>query len=1117
MRGTHAHRLPIYDRDRAPAAQQVQRAGQPDRATTEYKNVRILIHAPESLWEAPRNRRAEAVLYCVDREAVRQRHTGFDTPLQRQPKSCAQTVTTARTIFSRVLLALACLHAQPSSALDPSQRFGDYVRDRWGLPEGLPQVSALSIVQDDTGYIWVGTQNGIARFDGMRFISFDRQAAGYPVTMVSHSLRGRDGALWFGSDRGILRFDGTRFHGYQTTPAPLPITALAQTADGSTIAGTTTGIVKVDGARLVPWQLDGEAVGALMTAPGGVLWAGIAGAVVRIDGNATTRFTLPADPPPMVTDLVLAGDRLWIGSSRGLFELDQGASQPPTLVQSVADAAVESLLRDAMGSLWIGTATALIRRTPDGNFTRHAEGEFIANPWVTALFEDRDGSLWIGSQSESLFRLWNGWVTRVTTRDGLTDPLTWSVVLDPAGQLVVGTNSNVMVRTAAGMQVLVDGSVLPNPAAYELNYDRRGRLWIGTRAGLARLDPGSPNPVVIDAVGRPQVNVVIEGDDEQLWLGTSNGLFRWENETAIRVGPSGPAPSSAVRSILPLQGKRALVGTEAGVFIADDGQWSAPEWAKPLAGEFITGIERIEPDMVMVTTLDSGFGVLIDERLAMIGLADGLPNSNVFTTRRAGDTVFLSSANGAFSTTIHSLREHWRAPGATPIDWRVPASICGTLRGSLRTRCCNGGARARAAVDGRRIWYPTLEGALAIDLDRLDVATEVPTVVIESVQRRGQAPTAPGLDPLLVDGASRDLAIGFTALAFRDPTGLRFEYRLEGYDQDWVQAGSRREAFYTNLPPGDYTFHARAESSARQFSERDATFRISVLPFWHERTATRIALLGAIASLIALLVHVVSGWRTRRFEGRQLVLEGIVNQRTEELARANASLRDANQSLAQENQTDALTGLPNRRWMLTHLGEWLQQAVAAHSPAQCCVFLLFDLDHFKRMNERYGHAGGDKLLVQFSQLLARLVGEQGVVVRWGGEEFLLVLRCVDRTQARARADQLWRQALEHIHTAPDGKPMVLTSSVGYSLYPPLPSSPQAVPWTIALELADAAVYQVKQHARNAWAGLLVAPGADSAMLAGSIAGRIGTLLGSGVLAWDNIRPRYGSPLEGRLP
>lgn len=458
---------------------------------------------------------------------------------------------------------MLALLAPSAWALDRERPFHDFVRGQWGIAEGLPQVSALSLVQDDGGYIWVGTQNGVARFDGVRFTAMTGKAVGGPaITMARDAIRDRAGAIWFAHERGLLRHDARGATVLASHPAPRVAVGVAQAPDGRVYAATEAGLYAVEGERLEAVAAQGEVLHSIAVAPDGALWLGADAALWRIAGGEARRIALPLPPGTAVAAIEPTPEALWIGSAAGLYRLDPRASGEPR--PTAITEPVLSLLEDAGGTLWIGTPTALWRLRPDGRLDRHGEADFVRNPWVTSLFEDRDGNLWVGSENESLFRLSDGWVSRLGEGAGMADTLSWSVVEAPDGALVVGTNSDVLRVVDGRAKRLVDGARLPNPVAYELAYDARGRLWIGTRAGLARVDAPGADPVPIDAVGRAQVNAIVPTGDDEAWIGTSEGVFRWRDGTAQRASPPLEGPEGRVRGVLPLDGERALLATECG-------------------------------------------------------------------------------------------------------------------------------------------------------------------------------------------------------------------------------------------------------------------------------------------------------------------------------------------------------------------------------------------------------------------------------------------------------------------------------------------------------------------------------------------------------------------------
>lgn len=942
-----------------------------------------------------------------------------------RPPVAATPDTTFGALRSRLRAGLIVLLGGLSgvaAAIDPDRPLADHVQNQWGLADGLPQVSVHAVEQDTAGYLWVGTQNGIARFDGYRGVAFRRQNnGGHSLTAVYDVHRDRQGALWFATDRGLVRLHDGVFAGVPNRESPANVVAIAEDGQGRILAATATGVQRVADGALVPHLLQGEPAASLLQVPDGPLWIGVRGAVLRFDGAQVARFALAGDGSRVARSLALRDGRLWIGTSADLQSVPADAPSGRVAEPGPVAEPVTAVLADRSGSLWVGTRAALHRVARDGSLSTSDASLLPDPPWIESLFEDAEGNLWIGSRIHGLFRVWDGWIRRLAARTPDHDGVLWSVALAPDGRLVTGTHDGLLRQDGRSLVPWIAGRLLPEPTAYEIAFDTRGTLWIGTRNGIATVDPGSDRPVALPGTEGRQYMAIVEVGDGSIWLGSSRGVQRWQDGRIAPRGPQGDRVDQHVRGILPLDVDSALLATEGGVRRLDGDVVSTPEWAGPLDGAFVTGIDTLGDDLVLITTIDHGLGVLRHERLLVLDVDDGMPFQTLWGARRVGEQVFISGADGVIAAAHAALLARLERADAT-IDWRVPISISGTLRGSLRTRCCNGGARSRAVVDGARIWYPTLEGALALETDRLGGELERPGVRIELARTQDAPPAAVrGDEPVVVDGARRDLSVVYTGFAYRDPAGLRFQYRLDGYDADWIAAGTRREAFYTNLPAGEYVFRVRAESAARVSTTQDATLRVVVNARWHERTAVRLATAPIAAILLGLLFQRMLRARTAALRAREAQLQALVAERTAELAHANEHLRAANRALVHENETDLLTGLANRRWAARKLEDWLARDAVVPDPTRCAVLVLFDLDRFRQMNERFGHAGGDQLLQHFGALLQRLAGRDAAVMRWGGEEFLVVLPAVPRASSSCGATP-WRTCIRRPTAGPSSCP-----------------------------------------------------------------------------------------------
>lgn len=991
-------------------------------------------------------------------------------------------------------------------ALSEDRRFSDFAIDNWTVADGLPQVAVQSVAQDGDGYLWVATQSSIARFDGVRFEPFDRRrTGGIDTSMAESSYRSRDGDVWFANRSGALRLRRDRVSRITAAGTGVPVQAITEWPTGRMLFGTSRGLYEQDGDAMVPAGLEGMDIGALV-ADGPVLWIGARGRLLRREGEQTRSIPLPGGEDLRITHLVARGPTLWIATPRGLWRMSgEAPPEPFAPTPELARLPIETLCTDSGGSLWISTAPRLYRLRSSGDLDAITDREFVRNAWVNTCFEDREGNLWLGSQTESLFRAWDGLVSRLTEADGLADPFVWALEDDGQDGVLIGTNSGLSQWRDGRTETLVPGTALPDAAVYELARLPGDRLWIGTRGGLRERSNGRLSlPPGAEQLEGTQVNVIVPAADA-VWVGTANGLYRATPREGLRPVGEGAFEGSAlrIRSLLPLDDDRVLVGTEDGLRYVDGAQVSVPDWARSLRGRMVTSLVRLPNGLLMAGTLDSGLTLVAGERA--ITLDEGLPTLNAWTLKIHDDWLYVSSIEGLYRLPLAGLPD----PATTDVDAAHGAdvgaswvlSMAGRNQSGQRARCCNGGARSRALLVGNQLWLPSISGVLRVDLDAIGSGGTEPLVHVESATH-GDRRHTPDAGPLVLDGDLRDLRFDFTALHFRSPRAMRFDYRLDGYDRDWIDAGERRSAFYTNLPPGDFRFRVRARDEFGKSVQAGNPLDVRVEPRWTERPEIRA--LAVVAGLLLLVAGVMLGQRRQRVRTQRL--QALVEERTAQWQRANERLAQANAVLAVESQTDALTGLPNRRAVFQQM-----PAMLARHP-DGVVLALVDIDHFKRVNDDYGHAAGDTVLRDFAGFLRRATREGDLLARWGGEEFIIVFGGLREDAVAARMTRLLNDGHSLNFDLGTERPLTLTFSVGWTRHPLGASATSD--WAQALELADAALYQAKASGRNTWVGLTAGPHMGDAALGGHPGKRIAELVGEGRLQWQNLRPRLAPVPRG---
>jgi diguanylate cyclase (GGDEF)-like protein len=564
-----------------------------------------------------------------------------------------------------------------------------------------------------------------------------------------------------------------------------------------------------------------------------------------------------------------------------------------------------------------------------------------------------------------------------------------------------------------------------------------GALWTGAAQGLSHIDPQTSrimsfrhDPRDPSTLSGSAVEAVAFGVDGTLWVGTVNGLNAFD----------------------PVRGKAVRIPDRPG---APDG----------LPAKWVPDLMRARDGRLWVAT--SGGAAIL--------------------TSWDGKTARFDSVSahlGRKPAQVDSLIEDdegqvWLGPRlrVDPKTWRWrelgPADGCELHDFFIASR-----ARTASGT----LLFGSPGGLLIVYPERLAPWTYSPPLVATTLRVDGvERPGAARLRHLTLRPGERGFRLDFAALDFTAPARLAYRYELEGYDEAWTRtAGAQPTLAYNGLGPGDYRLRIQGTNRTGQWSAHEILLPITVLPAfyqtWWFRTLAGLALLA--------LVYLGVRLRLRRLEARSRELEEMVRERTQSLEERGRELAEAYDRIEEASLTDPLTGLRNRRYQEQSIGADLEITTRRHLDGPSAggeadlVFLLLDLDHFKRVNDSYGHAAGDLLLRQTADLLRATFRTSDTLVRWGGEEFLVVARFVDRRQAAELAEKVCRALAAHDFVVADGLHLQRTVSAGWAVYPFDPARPQAVGWQEVVALADAALYEAKRTGRNRWVGIELAEGAD---------------------------------------
>jgi diguanylate cyclase (GGDEF)-like protein/PAS domain S-box-containing protein len=803
-------------------------------------------------------------------------------------------------------LGTACVlfAARPASALDPAVPVWRNVQDVWGVDDGLPQGSVNALAQTPDGYLWVGTYDGLARFDGNRFEVFrPGTTPGLKSAAIRAMLADRRGRLWIGTggggvsvrepDGGIRQLAGTE--GWL-------VRALAEAPDGtiwigtsanglsrSTPSGTVTGVAR--GALASVTALLADPDGALLIGTDGHgLWRlGAEGGQLPVRGRVPVRVDTGG------TDLVVSllrdrrGD-LWVGTA-GSGLLHEVIRSTPGRFERVSavdlgSSTVSALAEDRSGSLWIATGSGGLVRRRDARFERHSTATGLPHDVLSALLEDREGALWVGTASAGLVRLQGGSFSTLGAADGLPDETVYSVAQGPAGAI--------WVATVGGTLAYADGSRFSTIALSALHVvpaipertplrslafspsGHPGDLWVGTYGAGVLQRSGGVWRRHSEAQGLPNDNVrsVMVDAAGTVWAATIRGLGRYRDGAWTTFDRRQGLPSASFISLA--RGARGAVwfGMDGGGLgrLDADGTFHFLDHRDGLPSDVVLSLRLGGDGETLWIGTNGGLARLQKGKLASWTSRDGLPSDNVaqLAEDRRGH-LWVGTSSGVARIALADLR-----PGS-PLRARVFSHGDG-IANSQSTAPSNG---PLVAADGR-LWFPTLGGLAVVDPSRLSVDEAPPIVHVERISADGV--TLPPAGALRIPRGTGRLEIQYTGICTRAGQLVRFRHRLVGFDRDWVDAGSRRTAYYTAVPPGDYRFEVVAENADGRRGTGALDFAIPKR-LW-EMTWFQ---LGA-ALLLALAVLAAVRGRIRALQNRQRELEALVAHRTSELRGQNETL-----------------------------------------------------------------------------------------------------------------------------------------------------------------------------------------------------------------------------------
>lgn len=1030
-----------------------------------------------------------------------------------------------------VALLASCGAAWTVAAAEPKRAAGEpfgaaIAFRRVAMPDDVPAHLVTALAEDSQGFLWLGTQGGLVRFDSTAFRVF---AAGEEETSLGGNyvrclLPAKGGRLWVGTFGGGLSvFDPSteQFRRFRHDPADGGslasdrVEGLAEDGDGFVWAATSEGLDRLDPAsgeiahfrhdKADPASLADDRTRALLVDRGGDLWVGSRDGLQRhLGGGRFERVaSAPSEQGSLAGEIVAklfedAAGRLWIGTAdNGAAVLLPPASPGgertlrrlwprPAAPDGLSRFWVYGFAEAAPGEIWIATfgggidvvdaATLTVRQRlrADPNLP-----DTLSADRVGAVLRSDSGLLWVGTWGQGLIlhdpssRAFRALRSSPERPRGLSHAAAVRALERRDGTLWVGTNGNGVDVFSPAFELLSgfrpdreDPRALADGGVTCLAEGPDGSVWVATLDGtLHRRRPGAAGferRTAADGLPGGQIRALTFAPDGSLWAGSSEGLAHLDAASgairAFRHRPHDPTSISgnAVEAIAYDAQGRLFLGTDSGLDLFDPATGNArafrhqPGSAGSLPNNWV-------PDLLLASSGDFWVGTHGGAAILRWPAGAGEPSFEPIATRL-----------GLPARAVESLLEDaagqiWLGPRLRVDPRTFEATVYGPADGcSLRSFFIASRFRCR---DGRLL-FGSPEGLLVVDPARLAPWTFAPKVVATALRVDGEP--RPGAAALLAEKTGqlklapgqRSFSLDVAALDFSAPERNRYRYFLEGYDHHWQEAdAAHRTLTYTNLPPGDYRLQVAGSNRAGLFGPQPLELAVAVEPAFHQTRLFR--LLAGAAALAA--VWGLYRLRLYQLERRSRALEKLVGERTAELV-------EAYQRIEAASLRDPLTGLHNRRFLEQVLEADLDLARRRRREGDedgDLVFFLLDLDHFKSINDTWGHAAGDAVLVETARRLEAALRASDHLVRWGGEEFLAVARFVGRRGAPALAEKLRLAIAAAPYRLASGEELARTVSIGWAAYPALAGgAPAAASWEEVLHRADLALYSAKQSGRN---------------------------------------------------
>ncbi len=774
-----------------------------------------------------------------------------------------------------------------------AQGSSEFLVRNWSTADGLPDNAVRDIIETRDGYLWIGTANGLARFDGVRFRSFDTtNSAGLTSANILELAEDPQGGIWIATVGETFRFSEGRFQSMQgiLEGTPVRLAEFATTASGEFWMQMGTQLARWTGDALEPFDFpeEPEQIWDVCAAPQGGLWVAAPNGLWRVDQGRATVAATTALPRFISTT---PDGSLWglVGQSR-LFSFQNEEWREVANPGEIRCATVQGL---SNGDVWLGAASRHHAfRYRSGILEEFGDLHGLDGNRTLSFAEDRGDNIWIGMNGAGLYQLRPKRLRLFTQEDGFENISLTSVVESTDGQVVVGVMGwAIHEKTQDGFAPLTDESTLALRTPTALLAASEGGIWAGQLSGrLPRVENGR----VVEEIGADRGTRALFLDrDGGLWRAFRSGGIEHitkDRKQQIFTPAEGLAPGS-IYCFAQTPDGAIWAGSQHGLnrleehslrlFGTDDG----------LGHPHVISLRADSRGTLWVGTLGGGLSAWTGERFVTLSTQHGLPDELISQIIEDDqEHLWIGTRAGLMRLALDDLHRALKAPN--PL---LTGSLIGSREGVLRPDSWTKYQPASIKDSEGLLWFCTSSGLVRLDPKDFAQLRPAPIVHLEEFLLDGESPTEFRRDTAeaVVTPTAEEVRIRFTALSALDPEALQFRYRLEGYDREWIVAGRAREAAYSHLPPGSYQFRVQASDPGGNWSTPAAEILVRVEPTFWQTTLFRLLVVLAGAGLLTLGYRWRVGALNRQRRAQETFSRRLIDSQEAERKRIAAELHDS--------------------------------------------------------------------------------------------------------------------------------------------------------------------------------------------------------------------------------